>query len=131
LNLINVFLNAFNDETIYYHMSNEYKKFEKMFKIIKALYDQRKSSLLWLRILIDKCIEFELKSIFDESCLFSNEKRILMFFYVNDIVFVFRKTREQNAKNIIRRMKKMFDIKNLDSLNFFLEMRIIQKSKTV
>jgi hypothetical protein len=87
--------------------------------------------LLWLRILIDKCIELELKSIFDESCLFSDEKRILMFFYVNDIVFVFRKTRERDAKNIIRRMKEMFDIRNLDSLNFFLKVRIIQKSETV
>ncbi len=106
-------------------MSNEYKKSEKMFKVIKALYDQKKSLLLWLRILIDKCIEFELKSILDESCLFSNEKRILMFFYVDDIVFVFKETRERNAKNIIRRMKKMFDIRDLDSLNFFLEVRII------
>jgi hypothetical protein len=54
-----------------------------------------------------------------------------MLFYVNDIVFAFKIIWEQNAKNIIRRMKKMFDIKNLDSLNFFLEMRIIQKPKTV
>ncbi len=131
LNVINVFLNAFNDEAMYCHMSNEYKKSEKVFKIIKTLYDQRKSFLLWLRILIDKCIELELKSIFDESCLFSNEKKILMFFYVNDIVFVFRETRERNAKNIIRRMKKMFDIKNLDSLNFFLKVRVIQKSETI
>jgi hypothetical protein len=46
LNVINVFLNAFNDEAMYCHMSNEYKKSEKVFKIIRALYDQRKSSLL-------------------------------------------------------------------------------------
>jgi hypothetical protein len=46
LNVVNVFLNAFNDEAIYCHMSNEYKKFKKIFKIIRVLYDQRKSFLL-------------------------------------------------------------------------------------
>jgi hypothetical protein len=60
LNAVNVFLNVFNDEKIYCHMSNEYKQFKKILKLFRALYDQRKSFLLWLRILIDKCIEFEL-----------------------------------------------------------------------
>jgi hypothetical protein len=81
--------------------------------------------------LIDKYIEFELKSIFDESCLFSNEKKTLMFFYVNNIVFAFKEIRKRNAKNIIRRMKKMFNIQNFDSLNFFLEIQMIQKLKTI
>ncbi len=42
LNVINVFLNAFNDEAMYCHISNKYKKFEKMFKIIRTLYDKKK-----------------------------------------------------------------------------------------
>jgi hypothetical protein len=46
LNIINVFLNAFNDEAIYCHMSNKYKKLKKVFKIIRALYDQKKLFLL-------------------------------------------------------------------------------------
>jgi hypothetical protein len=102
LNVVNVFLNVFNDERIYCHMSNEYKQLKKILKLLRALYDQRKSLLLWLRILIDKCIEFELNSIFDVFCLFSNDNKILMFFYVNDIVFAFIASREKNAKNLIR-----------------------------
>jgi hypothetical protein len=46
LNAVNVFLNVFNDEKIYCHMSNEYKNFKKILKLLRALYDQRKSSLL-------------------------------------------------------------------------------------
>jgi hypothetical protein len=80
LNVVNVFLNVFNDEKIYCHMSNEYKQFKKILKLFQTLYDQRKSFLLWLRILIDKCIKFELNSIFNEFCLFSNNNEILMFF---------------------------------------------------
>jgi hypothetical protein len=131
LNVVNVFLNVFNDEKIYYHMSNEYKQFKKILKLLRALYEQRKSSLLWLRILIDKCIELELNSIFDEFCLFSNDNEILMFFYVNDIVFAFTASRKKDAKNLIRRLKDIFDMRNLDSLNFFLDVRILKKFDTI
>jgi hypothetical protein len=131
LNVVNVFLNVFNDEKIYCHMSNEYKNLKKILKLLRALYKQKKSSLLWLRILIDKCIELELKSIFDEFCLFSNDNEILMFFYVNDIVFAFTASREKNAKNLIRRLKNIFDMRDLDSLNFFLDVRILQQFNTI
>jgi hypothetical protein len=124
-------LNVFKDEKIYCHMSNEYKNFKKILKLLRALYDQRKLSLLWLRILIDKCIEFELNSIFNEFCLFSNDNEILMFFYVNDIVFAFTASRKKNAENLIRRLKDIFDMRNLDSLNFFLDVRILQQFDTI
>jgi hypothetical protein len=84
-----------------------------------------------LRILIDKCIKFELNSIFDEFCLFSNDNQILMFFYVNDIVFAFIASRKKNEKNLIRRLKDIFDMRDLDSLNFFLDVRILQKSDMI
>jgi hypothetical protein len=112
-------------------MSNEYKQLKKILKLFWALYDQKKSSLLWLRILIDKCIELELNSIFDEFCLFSNDNEILMFFYVDDIVFAFIVFWEKDAKNLIRRLKNIFDMRDLDSLNFFLDVRILQKSDTI
>jgi hypothetical protein len=46
LNAVNVFLNVFNDEKIYCHLSNEYKQFKKILKLLRALYEQRKSLLL-------------------------------------------------------------------------------------
>jgi hypothetical protein len=84
-----------------------------------------------LRILIDKCIELELNSISDEFCLFSNDNEILMFFYVNDIVFAFTASRKKDAENLIRRLKDIFDMRNLNSLNFFLDVRILQKFDTI
>ncbi len=131
LDAVNVFLNVFNDEKIYCHMSNEYKQFKKILKLLRALYDQRKSLLLWLRILIDKCIELELNFIFDEFCLFFDDNEILMFFYVNDIVFAFTASRKKDAENLIHRLKDIFDMKDLNSLNFFLDVRILQKFDTI
>ena len=46
LNVINAFLNVENDEEVFCYMSNDYKQSEKMFRIIKILYEQKKSSLL-------------------------------------------------------------------------------------
>ncbi len=112
-------------------MSNEYKQFKKVLKLFRALYDQKKSFLLWLRILIDKCIKFELYFIFDEFCLFSNDNEILIFFYINDIVFAFIASQKKDAENLIRRLKNIFNTKNLNSLNFFLDVRILQKLDTI
>ncbi len=69
--------------------------------------------------------------IFDEFCLFFDDNEILIFFYVNDIVFAFIASRKKNAKNLIRRLKDIFDMKNLNSLNFFLDVRILQKFDTI
>jgi hypothetical protein len=54
-----------------------------------------------------------------------------MFFYVDDIVFVFIAYRKKDAENLIRRLKDIFDMRDLDSLNFFFEMQILQKLNTV
>jgi hypothetical protein len=54
-----------------------------------------------------------------------------MFFYVDDIVFAFAAFRKKDAENLIRRLKDIFDMRNFDSLNFFLDVRILQKSNTI
>ncbi len=46
LNAVNVFLNVENDEDVYCHMPDEYRLQNKILKLIKTLYEQRKSSLL-------------------------------------------------------------------------------------
>jgi hypothetical protein len=46
LDIVNAFLNAHNDELVYCQMFNDYRLDDKCYRVIKALYDQRKSSLL-------------------------------------------------------------------------------------
>jgi hypothetical protein len=89
-------------------MSDDYRLDDKCYRVIRALYDQRKSSLLWFRILIIKCLKLRLKSISEKSCLFINEDDIIMFFYVNDIVFAYRTNRKRVAESYIARLKSMF-----------------------
>ncbi len=130
LNAINAFLNAHNDELIYCQMSDDYRLDEKVIKIIRALYEQRKSPLLWLRMLTAKCLEMRLRSIFEESCLFMTNE-IFMFFYVDDIVFTYRADRKHAAKLLISKLKDIFEMRDLDTLKFLLRMRIIQQFEMI
>ena len=61
LNAVNAFLNASNDEEIYCNLPDGYKQSDKVMKVLKALYGQRKSPLLWLRSLSKRCIELGLQ----------------------------------------------------------------------
>jgi hypothetical protein len=49
-----------------------------------------------------------------------------MFFYVDDIVFAYRIDRQQAAELLISKLKDIFEMRNLDILKFFLDVRIIQ-----
>jgi hypothetical protein len=46
LNAVNAFLNAINDDVVYCYMLDDYKQSGKVFRVIRTLYDQRKSPLL-------------------------------------------------------------------------------------
>jgi hypothetical protein len=93
-------------------MLDDYRLQSKCYRIIKALYDQRKSSLLWLRNLIIKCLELRLKLISEESCLFISDE-LIMFFYVNDIVFAYRTNRKRIVETYIDRLKSIFEMRDM------------------
>ena len=46
LNVVNAFLNASNDEKIYCFLPDDYRQSEKIMKMFRVLYDQRKFPLL-------------------------------------------------------------------------------------
>ncbi len=54
-----------------------------------------------------------------------------MFFYVDDIVFAYKSDREQAVEDYIDQIKRMFEIRNMKSLKFFLEMRVIQSLESI
>jgi hypothetical protein len=125
LNVFNAFLNIHNDELVYRQMFDDYHLDDKCYKIIKALYNQRKSLLLWFRILIIKCLELKLKLISEKSCLFIADD-VITFFYVNDIMFAYRTNRKRIAESYIAWLKSMFEMRNMKSIKFFLKIKIIQ-----
>ncbi len=79
---------------------------------------------------ITKCSELRLISVSRKSCLFMKDEKF-MFFYVNDVVFAFRTDREHKTNQLVDHLKKMFEFRNMRSLQYFLEMRVIQQSDIV
>ena len=126
LNAVNVFFNAQNDDSIYCFLSDSYRKSKKIMQIMRVLYDQKKSSLLWLKTLILKCIKFKLYQIFEKSCFFINNDEIIFFFYVNDIVIAYRANWANQMHDYVKRFKNVFEIKNLERMKFFLKIKIIR-----
>ena len=126
LNAINAFFNAQNDDLIYCFLSDDYKKSEKIMKIMRALYDQRKLSLLWLKTLILKCIEFELYQIFEKLCFFINNDEIILFFYLHDIVIAYRANQANQIHVYVKSFKNVFEIRNFEKVKFFLKIKIIR-----
>ena len=131
LNLVNAFLNVTNDVDIYCHLSNDYKIRRKMLQIIKTLYEQRRFSLLWLRDLTKICLFMNLKSILEEFCLFIDKDKIFFFFYMNNIIFVYRKEKTKEIDCFIERLTNRYKLKVLRLIIFFLKVRIIHDEKTI
>ena len=124
LDAINAFLNAHNDEPIYCFLHDSFKLRKKVLEVKKALYGQRKSPLLWLRMLIGKCIELWLKQVPGEPCLLYTEG-IILFFYVDDIVMAYRSEKEAKVEEYMQRFMKMIEIRDMGPLTYFLGVRVI------
>ena len=70
-----------------------------------------------------------LKFILEELCLFINKDEIFFFFYVNNIVFVYRKEKTKEIDFFIKRLTNKYKLKVLKSMTFFLEVRVIHDEK--
>ncbi len=80
--------------------------------------------------MIIKCLELRLKLISEESCLFIADD-VIMFFYVNDIMFAYRTNRKRTAEDLIARLKSIFEMRDMRQMKFFLEIRIIQTFESI
>ena len=87
---IYAFLNAKADRTIHVYMPDGFAIDGKCLLLVRALYRLRKSPLLWLRELSTALVSLGLQQIPGEPCLFTDHHGIILFFYVNDIVFIGR-----------------------------------------
>ena len=71
-------------------MSPKYLQSGKVLELNKALYGLRRSFLSWQQKLTNKIKKASFKEIPQEPCVIQ-KNRIIGFFYVNDIIFTFKK----------------------------------------
>jgi hypothetical protein len=68
------------------------------------------------------------KPISQKPCIMI-KKKIVVFYFVDDIMFCYRKSAESEAFKAIEALKRRFEITQLGEIKWFLELHIIRNRK--
>lgn len=108
-------------------MLSKYNKQDKVFKLNKALYGLRQSSLLQQQKLTDELKKLGLKKILYEPYVMQKEG-IICFFYMDNIIFVFKKDQYDKVEKTVAFLSKALISEKKRELKQFLELYIIRNS---
>jgi len=89
-------------------------------KLNKALYSLQKSLLLWQRELTRTIRKLGFESVPHKPCCFI-KNGIIMFFYVDDIVFAFKKHQKETALGLINQLQDKYQLIRGGDLQWFLD----------
>jgi len=125
LDAVNAFVHCDLDEVIYMKMPPGFTKRGKVLRLKKALYGLRRSPLLWQKNLTNSLRELGFKEVPQEPCVMLNDG-IVIFFYVDDIVFCHRKKDEERTKDLIQELQREYRINILGELKWFLGIHVLR-----
>jgi hypothetical protein len=100
IDAINAFVYCDLDEVIYMRMPPRFTKPDKVLWLQKELYGLKRSPLLWQRSLMESFRELGFWEVPQEPCTMLLGS-IIIFFYVNDIVFCYWKRDEAETERVI------------------------------
>jgi hypothetical protein len=122
---VNAFLNSrLNpDEQVYCHMPDGFKEKGKAWLLQRALYGLTRSPFLWFTELSSALKDLGFKPVLEEPCILSNG-RIIIFFYVDDIIMAFHPRDRGEATIIKARLFDKYEFRDLGELKWFLNIRI-------
>jgi Reverse transcriptase (RNA-dependent DNA polymerase) len=125
---VNAFVNASLDEDVFMRLPPGYRKAGKVLKLNKALFGLRRSPLLWHRELSQTLRNLGFQPVPHEPCCLTRDG-VIVFFYVDDIVFSYRKSQESMAKGLISQLKQRYKLTGGDDLQWFLGIEVIRDRK--
>src|SRR5438046_7144915 len=121
-NAISAFTNSILHDVVYIECPDSFKEQNICLLLQQALYGLRQSPLLWLEDLTSMLSTLGLQQINEEYCLFTNGKLIL-FFYVDDIVVLYKKGHQRDFEHFIRQLMKRYELRDMGNLSWFLGIR--------
>ncbi len=122
---INAFTNAAIDELIYVRYPDGYHVPGHCLMLRKALYGLPRSPLLWYNDLAKAFKSLGLRPIPETPCLFCND-RIIVFFYVDDIVVLYLPSHRAAYDNFRTKFLKVYNMREIGDLKWFLGIRVIR-----
>ena len=97
---VNAFVHARLDEDIYMKMPPGQRRTRTILKLERALYSLRKSLILWQRDFTSTLKKIGFKPVPYKPCCFAY-KGILIFFYIDNIVFAYRKKDRATIERLV------------------------------
>ena len=125
LDAVNAFVHADLDETVFMRMPPGYGEQGKVLKLNRALYGLRRSPLLWQQKLTDEMKKLGFKEIPQEPCVVQ-KNGIICFFYMDDIVFAFKKDQRDKVERTVAWLSKALTIERKEELKWFLGLHVIR-----
>lgn len=113
------------DEGVYMKMPLGFAEAGKVLRLRKALYGLRRSPLLWQKNLTGSLKELGFKEVPQEPCDMLNGG-VVVFFYVDDIVFCYRKKDKEKTKGLIHELQKEYQMNVLGELKWFLGIYVLR-----
>uniref|UniRef100_A0A093ULP4 Retrovirus-related Pol polyprotein from transposon TNT 1-94 n=1 Tax=Talaromyces marneffei PM1 TaxID=1077442 RepID=A0A093ULP4_TALMA len=108
-----------------YENGSGYREPGKIYQLNKALYGLRRSPLLWQKELTSTLIKLGFKTVPHEPCCML-KSGVMLFFYVDDIVVAYKKSRQSEADSVLKQLRAKYNISGGEDLVWFLGMRIIR-----
>jgi hypothetical protein len=125
LDAVNAFVHADLDELVYMTMPPGFAIPSRVLRLNKALYGLRRSPLLWQTKFTSALKDLGFTEVPQEPCVVLKDG-IICFFFVDDIVFAYRKKDKDKVTQIVNSLKKTFTMTELGELKWFLGMHVIR-----
>jgi hypothetical protein len=122
---VNAFTNSDLDETVYCDCPEGFKLPGSCLRLLHALYELRRSPLLWLKEFSGTLIKLGLTQVGEDVCLFANDW-LIVFFYMNDIVALCRTIDLPKLQQLKQALMEQYELKDLGELSWFLGIRVIR-----
>ncbi|XP_044717288.1 reverse transcriptase (RNA-dependent DNA polymerase) domain-containing protein [Hirsutella rhossiliensis] len=121
MDAVNAFVHAplDDEEVIFMRMPPGFQKRGKVLRLRKALYGLRRSPLLWQQMLTSSLEELGFRKVPQEPCVMM-KGAVTVFFYVDDIIWAFRKEDEGVVEEATRGLQKKISLTRLGEPRWFL-----------
>ncbi|KHJ30013.1 hypothetical protein EV44_g3629 [Erysiphe necator] len=93
-------------------------------RLLRALYGLRKSPKLWLKLLSGTLKYIGLQQVSRQPCVFTDYDGISIFFFVDDLVFLFPAIRRPRALELLKKLTATYEFRVLGELDWFLGVKV-------
>ena len=102
-------MNAKLEGDVFMKMPPRHRRTKTILKLNKALYGLRKSPLLWQKELTKTIRQLGFELVPHEPCCFM-KNGIIMFFYVDDIVFAYKKHQKDTVLGLVSQLQLKYTV---------------------